>query len=128
MQSFIRCTSDDERRIKVTFNRKVIPIALPHVSTVMVNEERKEIIYLTMYSTHFIYGCMASDILRNHSDSERGNPLPPLHRLHFPISNTFYMHHHTDKIGHTTAFVAPIVDRVYICSETEFLLFYLIFE
>ena len=42
--------------------------------------------YLTTHSTHFIYGYMASDMLKTHSDSERGNPLPP-HGLLFPISN-----------------------------------------
>ena len=38
--------------------------------------------YLTTHSTHFIYGYMASD----HSDSERGNPLPP-HGLLFSIDS-----------------------------------------
>ena len=33
--------------------------------------------YLTTHSTHFIYGYMASDMVKDHSDSERGNPLPP---------------------------------------------------
>ena len=35
--------------------------------------------YLTTHSTHFIYGYMASDIImvKDHSDSEKGNPLPP---------------------------------------------------
>ena len=42
---------------------------------------RKEMFYLTTHSTHFIYGYMVKD----HSDSEKGNPLPP-HRLLFPIS------------------------------------------
>ena len=44
--------------------------------------------YLMMHSTHFIYGYMASDIImvKDCSDSERGNPLPP-HGLHFPISS-----------------------------------------
>ena len=39
----------------------------------------KEMFYLTTHSTHFIYGYMASDIImvKNHSDRERGNPLPP---------------------------------------------------
>ena len=36
----------------------------------------REMFYLTTHSTHFIYGYMASD----HSDGEKGNPLPP-HRL-----------------------------------------------
>ena len=62
--------------------------------------------YLTMHSTHFIYGYMASD----HSDSERGDPLPP-HRLLFPISSKGYMQHPTDRITHTTAFVKPVVEH-----------------
>ena len=50
---------------------------------------RKEMFYLTTHSTHFIYGYMASYkiiMVEDHSDSERGNPLPP-HRLLFPISS-----------------------------------------
>ena len=46
---------------------------------------RKEMFYLTTHSTHFIYGYMASN-LKDHSDSERRNPLPP-HGLFFPISS-----------------------------------------
>ena len=71
--------------------------------------------YLATHSTRFIYGYMASDIwlrtilegnvlfndalntfylrlysvrhmVKGHSDSEKGNPLPP-HRLLFPISS-----------------------------------------
>ena len=49
-------------------------------------EGRKEMFYLTMHSTHFIYGYMASHMVKNPSDSERGNLLPP-HLLHFLISS-----------------------------------------
>ena len=43
---------------------------------------------LQTHSAHFIYDYMASDIwLRINSDSERGNPLPPLHGLLFSISS-----------------------------------------
>ena len=42
--------------------------------------------YLTTHLTHFIYCYMASDMVKNQSDSERGNPLPP-HGLLFPINN-----------------------------------------
>ena len=49
---------------------------------------------------------MSSDMVKDHSDSERGNPLPP-HRLLFPI----YMHHPTDRIIYTTAFVIPVVEH-----------------
>ena len=33
------------------------------------------------HSAHFIYGYVALDqhMVKNHSDKERGNPLPPLH-------------------------------------------------
>ena len=48
----------------------------------------KEMFYLTMHSTYYIYGYMASDIImvEDHSDSEKGKPLPP-HRLLFLISS-----------------------------------------
>ena len=43
--------------------------------------------YLTTHSTHFIYGYMASGIMvKDHTDSERGNPLPP-HGLLIPINS-----------------------------------------
>ena len=47
--------------------------------------------YLTTHSTHFIYGYMASDIImvKDHSDSERGNPMPP-HGLLFSINSKGY--------------------------------------
>ena len=46
--------------------------------------------------------CMVKD----HSDSERGNLLPP-HALLFPI-----MLHSTYSITHTTAFVTPVVENL----------------
>ena len=50
--------------------------------------------YLTTHSTHFIlrlYG--VRHMVKDHSDSER------------LAARVFYMHHPTDKIAHTTAFV-----------------------
>ena len=41
--------------------------------------------YLMMHSTHFIYDYTAKAV-KDHSDSEKGNPLPP-HGLLFPISS-----------------------------------------
>ena len=50
-------------------------------------------------------------MVKDHSDSEKGNPLPP-HRLLLSInSKLFYMHHPTDRITHTTAFVRPVVEH-----------------
>ena len=42
--------------------------------------------YLTTHSTHFIYGYMVGHMVKDHSDSERGNLLPP-HGLLFPINS-----------------------------------------
>ena len=68
--------------------------------------------YLTTHSTHFIYGYMASDIWLRTILIEKGNPLPP-HRLLLSINSkgSFYMHHTTDRITHTTAFVTQVVEH-----------------
>ena len=44
--------------------------------------------YLTTHSTHFIYAYKygVGHMVKDHSDSERGNPLPP-HGLLFPINS-----------------------------------------
>ena len=51
-------------------------------------------------------------MVKDHSDGERGNPLSP-HRLLLSINSNgfFYMHHPTDRITHTTAFVTPVVEH-----------------
>ena len=51
-------------------------------------------------------------MVKDHSDSERGNPLPT-HGLLFVISSkgSFYMLYPTDRITHTTAFVTPVVEH-----------------
>ena len=66
--------------------------------------------YLT---THFIYGYMASHIymVKDHSDSEKGNPLLP-HRLLLSInSKGSFICTIPDRITHTTAFVIPVVEH-----------------
>ena len=62
---------------------------------------RKNFFYLTMHSTHFIYGYMASDMVKDHPDSERGNPLAP-HGILFPISSkgSFIWSHRQDNTYH----------------------------
>ena len=50
-------------------------------------------------------------MVKDHSDSEKENLLPP-HRLLLSIkSKGFYMHHPTDRITHTTAFATPVVEH-----------------
>ena len=50
-------------------------------------------------------------MVNDHSDSERGNPLPP-HGLLFLISSRgSFICTIPDRIAHTTAFVIPIVEH-----------------
>ena len=52
-------------------------------------------------------------MVKDHSDSEKGNPLPP-HRLLFPISSKgsfICTIPQTGRIAHTTAFVTPVVEH-----------------
>ena len=67
-------------------------------------EGRKEMFYLTTHSTHFIYGYMASDIwLRTILIVRKETRCRHI--------GFFYMHHPTDRIAHTTAFVTPVVEH-----------------
>ena len=61
---------------------------LVYVYDTAFSRNGKEMFYLTTHSSHFIYGYMASDIImvKDHSNSDRGNQLPP-HGLLFPISS-----------------------------------------
>ena len=45
-------------------------------------------------------------MVKYYTDSERGNPLPP-----HGLQGFFYLHHPTDTIAHTTAFVIPVVEH-----------------
>ena len=57
-----------------------------------------------------LYGVI--HMVKDHTDSERGNRLPP-HGLLFVVSrkDVLYMHHPTYKIAQTTAFVTPVVEH-----------------
>ena len=45
-------------------------------------------VYLMIHTTHLIYAYIMSDIMvKDNPDSERENPLLPLHRLLFLISS-----------------------------------------
>ena len=50
-------------------------------------------------------------MVKDHSDSKKGNLLP-LHGLLFPInSKGSFINHPTDQITHTKAFVTPVVEH-----------------
>ena len=52
-----------------------------------------------------LYG--VTHMVKDHSDNEIGNPLSPYGQLSDLQQGFFYMHHPTDRIAHTTAFVKP---------------------
>ena len=67
-------------------------------------------------------------MVNDHSDSERGNPLPPLHRLLFPISSYGSSICTTPQtwIAHTAAFVTRVAENLlereiaqWICPTTH---------
>ena len=50
-------------------------------------------------------------MVKDHSDSEIGNVMPP-HRLLFPVnSKGSFICIIPDRIAHTTAFVTPVVEH-----------------
>ena len=68
-----------------------------------VNHEHLKLFYISIFSEMPVRLYGVTHMVKDHSDSERGNPLPP-HRLLFPISST-------DRIAHTTVFVIPVVEH-----------------
>ena len=74
-------------------------------------EGRKEMFYLTTHSTHFIYGYMASDIwLKTILIVRKETPCRHIGYTFRVAARVFYVHHPTDRIAHTTAFVTPVVE------------------
>ena len=68
---------------------------------VMIHLLRKEgnILFNDTLNTLYLRLYRVRYMVKDHSDSERGNPLPP--------HGFFYMYYPRDRIAHTTAFVIP---------------------
>ena len=118
--------------LRVSLNKKINPsflrmcVSVDYIFSVRLNKDitivvsqatvegRKEMFYLTTHSTHFIYGYMASDIwLRTIlivRKKTRCRHIGYSFRLAARVL-FFYMHHPTDMITHTTAFVTPVVEH-----------------
>ena len=74
-------------------------------------ERERHVLFNDALNTFYLRLYGVRHMVKDHSDSEKGNPLPP-HRLLLSInSKGFYMHHPTDRITHTTAFVTPVVEH-----------------
>ena len=75
-------------------------------------ERERNVLFNDTLNTFYLRLYDVRHMVKDHSDSEKGNPLPP-HRLFLLINSYgfFYMHHPTDRIAHTTAFVTPVVEH-----------------
>ena len=75
-----------------------------------MNRKEGNVLFNDALNTFYLRLCGVRHMVTDYCDSEKGNPLPP-HGLLFPISSKgfFYMHHPTDRIARTTAFVTPVV-------------------
>ena len=71
-------------------------------------EERKEgnVLFNDILNTLYLQLYGIGHLVKNHTDSERGNPLPPYGLL---FQGFCSMHHPTERKAHTMAFVTPVV-------------------
>ena len=97
----IRTNNMAKKQISMEMNNKKYPLymasdvfidTLSSRHCLFVCKRQREMFYLTTHSTHFIYGYMASNMVKDHSDSEEGNPLLP-HGLLFPINSKDNTYH-----------------------------------
>ena len=66
--------------------------------------KKGNVLFNDALNTFYLWLYGAGHMVKDHSDSERGNPLPP-HRLLFPIiSKDCFTYTIPHRIAHTTAF------------------------
>ena len=68
------------------------------------NMRERNVLFNDALNTFYLQLYGVRHMVKDHSDSEKGNPLLP-QRLLLSINSkgSFYMHHPTDRITHTTA-------------------------
>ena len=82
-----------------------------HQNVNLKRERKKEgnVLFNDELNTFYLQLYGDGHMVKNHSDSKRGNRLPP-HGLLFPInSKGSFICTIPDRIAHTTAFVTPVV-------------------
>ena len=79
---------------------------------VSLRQKEGNVLFNDAFNTFFLRLYDVWHMVKDHSNSERENPVPP-HGLLFPINSKvfFYMHHPTDRIAYTMAFVTPVVEQ-----------------
>ena len=108
MLRLVRCTTKFLRKsgnLRLFYDKS-------KVTNGMGRESERNVLFNDALNTFYLRLYGVRHMVEDHSDSEKGNPLPP-HRLLLSINSkgSFYMHHPTDRITHTTAFVTPVVEH-----------------
>ena len=105
---------------------KTFPSFLNTVQTNRVYRKEGNVLFNDALNTFlWLYGI--THIVKDHSDSERGNPLPP-HGLLFAISSKVsFICIIPDRIAHTTAFITPVVEH-WLEQETGVYVHDIVFE
>ena len=98
------CLSSSERRDVLSF--------YPHSSCIsclqiLLRKRERNVLFNDALNTFYLRLYGVRHMVKDHSDSEKGNPLPP-HRL------LLSMNHPTDRITHTTAFVSYLL-YLFLC-------------
>ena len=78
-----------------------------HVAGSQIRKKERNVLFNDALNTFYLRLYDVRHMVKNHSDRERGNPLPP-HRLLFPISSKGSC---ICTIPQTMAFVTPVVEH-----------------
>ena len=81
-------------------------------------KEEGNVLFNDALNTFYLRLYGVGHMVKDHSDSKRGNPLPP-HRLLFPIICIIPQDNTYHRIIHTTAFVTPVVEHWLERHETK---------
>ena len=73
-------------------------------------ERDRNVLFNDALNTFYLRLYGVRHMVKDHSDSEKGNPLPP-HRLLLSISSKGSFICTIPRITHTTAFVTPVVEH-----------------
>ena len=74
-------------------------------------KEEGNVLFNDTLNTFYLWLYGVRYMVKDHSDCEKGNPLPP-HRLLFLInSKGSFICTIPDRIAHTTAFVTPVMEH-----------------
>ena len=76
----------------------------------LVPMEEGNVLFNDALNTFYLRSYGVRHMVKDHSDSEKGNPLPP-HRLLLSNSKGSFICTIPDRIAHTTAFVTPVVEH-----------------